>query len=221
MNDILSRGKLPFLVGGSGLYIKAVIGGYRIPQVPPDFKLRVQLEENARSNGNAILVEQLQRIDPVAAQRIDPRNIRRLIRAIEVYYVTGKPFSELTQTTPPPFKVFNIGLTTERQELYKRIDLRVDGMIKKGLIEEVKSLVERGYSYSLPSMQCLGYKQIGAYLREEMTLDEAINQIKIKTRNFARRQYSWYKLEDSVKWFDINNNFKELIESIIKEYIHV
>ena len=161
IDDILARGKLPLLVGGTGLYVRAVVEGLRIPHVAPNEELRAQLA----AQDSFALYDRLRELDPDAAARIDPRNVRRTIRALEVCLTTGKRFSELGHASPPPYRITQIGLTTKRPELYARIDARVDRMMEQGLTAEVKALVRQGYSWNLPSMSGLGYREIGAYLR--------------------------------------------------------
>jgi tRNA dimethylallyltransferase len=151
-----------------------------------------------------VLHARLREVDPAAAERIDPRNVRRVVRALEVYLETGQPISELQRKRPPPYRILQIGLTIERQEFYRRIDDRVDRMIEEGLVEEVRGLVEREYDYDLPSMSGLGYQQIGMYLRGQVSLEEAIQLIKRHTRRFVRHQYNWFRLDDeSIRWFDV------------------
>ncbi len=199
IDGILARGKLPLLVGGTGLYIRAVVEGLRIPRVPPNKELRAQLARQDR----LALFERLRELDPEAAVRIDPRNVRRTIRALEVCLTTGERFSELGRASPPPYRITQIGLTMSRPDLYARIDARVDRMMEQGLVAEVEALVKRGYSWSLPSMSGLGYREIGAYLRGEVLLDEAVVNIKRDTRDFVRRQYAWFRLKDErIQWFD-------------------
>ncbi|MBN1887093.1 MAG: tRNA (adenosine(37)-N6)-dimethylallyltransferase MiaA, partial [Thermoflexales bacterium] len=170
LDDIWARGMQPLLVGGTGLYIKAVIEGWHIPPVPPDPELRHKLQAQ---DGGA-LYERLRELDPAAAENIDPRNVRRTIRALEVCLSSGQRFSDLGQAQSPPYPVEITLLDMARGQLYARIDARVDAMIERGLVAEVESLVARGYGWNLASMSGLGYKQIGAYLRGECSLDEAI-----------------------------------------------
>jgi len=200
IDDILARGKLPLLVGGTGLYVRAVVEGLRIPRVPPNEELRAQL---AAQDGLA-LYERLRELDPDAAARIDPRNVRRTVRALEVCLTTGRRFSELGRASPPPYRITQIGLTMNRPELYARIDARVERMMEQGLVAEVEALVRRGYSWNLPSMSGLGYREMGAYLRGEVPLDEAVMNIKRNTRDFVRRQYAWFRVKDErIQWFDV------------------
>ncbi|HXZ95196.1 MAG TPA: tRNA (adenosine(37)-N6)-dimethylallyltransferase MiaA, partial [Dehalococcoidia bacterium] len=227
LKAIQRKGKLPLLVGGSGLYVWSLVEGWKIPEVPPDQKLRRQLEARAEQEDSEGLYRELQDIDPVAAAKINPSNIRRIIRALEIYYVTGQPPSQLQHKEAPSFSTLIFGLTQERSELYRRIDERVDKMMQRGLVEEVEQLLKRGYSPSLPSMSGIGYKQIGQFLRGEMTLPEAIDKIKYETHRLARHQYAWFRLSDSkIHWFDMSetegkaniaalNKAKGLIEGFI------
>jgi tRNA dimethylallyltransferase len=199
IDGILARGKLPLLVGGTGLYIRAVVEGLRIPRVPPNPELRAQLA----TQDSLALYQRLRELDPEAAARIDPRNVRRTIRALEVCLTTGQQFSELGRASPPPYRITQIGLTLSRPELYARIDARVDRMMADGLVSEVESLAAQGYSWSLPSMSGLGYREMGMYLRGEVSLDEAVANIKRNTRDFVRRQYAWFRLKDErIRWFE-------------------
>ncbi|MHB1415761.1 MAG: tRNA (adenosine(37)-N6)-dimethylallyltransferase MiaA, partial [Chloroflexota bacterium] len=199
--SVHDRGGLPILVGGTGLYVRAALGGFAIPRVAPNEAVRSELEEYAREKGPEALHSRLAAADPVAAGKIDPRNVRRVIRALEVYEVTGRRISELQESQPPPYRVLTIGLTVERTELYRRIDVRVDWMIENGLVEETRSLIERGYGCDLPSMSSLGYRQICMYLNGEINLPEAVNLIKTRTHRFARQQYTWFRLDDpSITW---------------------
>jgi tRNA dimethylallyltransferase len=224
---IQQKGKLPLLVGGSGLYVWSLVEGWKIPQVPPNQKLRRQLEARAEQEDSQSLYRELQDIDPMAAAKINPSNIRRIIRALEIYHATGQPPSQLQRKEAPGFSILVIGLTRERSELYRKIDWRVDKMIQRGLVEEVEQLLKKGYSPSLSSMSGIGYKQIGQFLRGEMTLPEAIDKIKYETHRLARHQYAWFRLSDSrIRWFDVSetegkasivalNNVKGLIEGFI------
>jgi len=220
LKAISRGGKIPFLVGGSGLYIWSLLEGWSLPQVPPHPELRRNLQARAQAEGSDVLYEELQGLDPVAAERIDPKNVRRVIRALEVYQATGKPFSQLQQKQPPPFQILIIGLTAERDELYRRIDSRVDDMIKRGLVDEVKGLLQRGYSLSLPSMSGLGYKQIGMFLQGELDLGSAVQNIKYETHRFARHQYAWFRLSDQrIHWFDVKHKYEELVEELISRFM--
>jgi len=220
IKEIQRCNKLPILVGGSGLYVWAVVEGWRIPHVPPDAELRRRLEEKAASAGAAELYQQLLKIDPVAARKIDPRNVRRVIRALEVYQQTGTPFSQLQEKQAPPFVTLIIGLTCERTQLYQQIDLRIDRMIEQGLVAEVEKLVQMGYDFTLPAMSGIGYKQVGMYLRGKISLTETVQQMKYETHRFARHQYAWFHLNDNrIKWFNIQYPFEAEIEATLLQFL--
>jgi tRNA dimethylallyltransferase len=217
IEDIQKRGKLPLLVGGSGLYIWSVLEGWQIPQVPPDLGFRRQLEDRAAREGVDSLYQQLRSIDPVAANSIDRRNVRRVIRALEVCQTIGS-FSHIRGKEPPGFKTLLLGLTTNRIELYRRIDQRVDDMIEQGLVAEVQSLINKGYDFSLPAMCSVGYKQIGRFLQGEVDLPAAIQQIKFETHRFARHQYAWFRLDDRrIRWLDTQESSIETFSRFVKE----
>ncbi|MFA5374717.1 MAG: tRNA (adenosine(37)-N6)-dimethylallyltransferase MiaA [Dehalococcoidia bacterium] len=216
--DIQRRGKLALLVGGSGLYVRAVTGGLSIPKVAPDPELRHKLEERAAQEGYQYLYNELQKADPSAAEKIDPRNVRRVIRALEVCLTAGVPFSQLQQSSPK-ISTLITGLTTSRDDLYRRIDSRVDQMIERGLVDEVKGLLDRGYSPELPAMSGLGYKQIISHLKGGTSLEEAIQRIKFETHRFARNQYAWFRPKDEhIHWFDIREAPLEPILSLIVQF---
>ncbi len=201
--DIDRRGRLPVLVGGTGQYVAAVLEGWRIPEVAPRPDLRAELEDQAAAEGSESLHARLAGLDPAAASRIDHRNVRRVLRALEVCLATGRPISELQSKEPPPYNVVQIGVTRPRSVLYERIDCRVDAMVAAGLVEEVRGLVAAGYGWDLPAMTGLGYRQIGQYLRGEVTLDEAVALIKKGTRRFVHQQYNWFRLSDPrIRWID-------------------
>jgi len=205
IDDSLARGKLPMLVGGTGQYVHAVAEGWGIPAVPPDEALRAELYAEAETAGPQALHARLRALDPVAAERIDPRNVRRVVRALEVCLIAGQPISELQRKTPPPYRVLQVGLTRPRPALYRRADDRVEGMMAAGLVDEVRRLVEAGYGWHLPAMSGLGYREIGAYLRGEIPLEEAALCIKRETRRFIRHQYNWFRLSDPhIRWFDLD-----------------
>ncbi|OGN92540.1 MAG: tRNA (adenosine(37)-N6)-dimethylallyltransferase MiaA [Chloroflexi bacterium RBG_13_50_10] len=227
LNAIQKKDTLPLLVGGSGLYVWSLVEGWKIPEVPPDKKLRRQMEDRAEREDSQSLYRELRNIDSSAAEKINPGNIRRIIRALEIYHATGQPPSQLQRKEAPAFSILVIGLTQERSDLYRRIDWRVDEMVKRGLVEEVERLLKKGYSDSLPSMSGIGYKQISQFLRGEMTLPEAIDKIKYETHRLARHQYAWFRVSDSrIRWFDVGetegkasvvalNKIKGLIEGFI------
>ncbi|MDD5288609.1 MAG: tRNA (adenosine(37)-N6)-dimethylallyltransferase MiaA [Dehalococcoidales bacterium] len=216
IDEVQARERLPMLVGGSGQYVWGVLEGWQAPKVPPDKKLRESLEKIP----TAELYQELLSIDSAAARKIDKRNVRRIIRAIEVYKQTGKPFSHLRQKTPPAYSSFIIGLTMERKELYRRLDRRVDEMIARGLVAEVENLFKASYHLDLPSLSSIGYKQIGAFLKRENTLAEAIQKIKYETHRFVRQQYTWFRLADNrIHWFDAERQTYSAIEATLNEFL--
>ncbi|MFC1905770.1 tRNA (adenosine(37)-N6)-dimethylallyltransferase MiaA [Chloroflexota bacterium] len=221
IEDIHNRGKLPFLIGGSGLYVWSVIEGWQIPEVPPNIDFRQRLENIANEKGVLSLFEDLKKIDPLSSMSIMPTNLRRIIRALEIYNATGKPPSSFRNKKSPPFLVKVIGLTTERQRLYCMIDSRIDRMISEGLTNEVQELIARGYSLNLPAMTGIGYRQIGLFLQNEISLTEAIQKIKYETHQFARRQYTWFPLNDTrIHWFDVYDTIQEPITNLVKNFIN-
>jgi len=213
--DIGQRHKLPILVGGSGLYVWAVLEGWQVPSVPPDLEFRHRLEDKAAKIGAERLYRELVKADAIAAQQIDPRNVRRVIRALEVLKHTNTPLSRRKQALSCPTLI--IGLTIDRTELYRRVDARVDEMIRRGMVEEVKKLMGMGYDLSLPAMSGIGYRQVGQYLKGEMTLETAIEQIKSESHRLVRHQYNWFRLKDDrIKWFEEKD--KSEITAIVTKF---
>ena len=203
---IQQKGKLPLLVGGTGLYVWSILEGWKIPQVPPNPQLRHTLEARAQQESSYPLYKELQQIDPLAAASIHPGNTRRIIRALEIYHASGQLPSQLRRKETPSFTTLIIGLTMTRSELYGRIDSRVDKMIQQGLVKEVAELVKRGYNLSLPPMSGIGYKQIGQFLQGEMDLASAIEKTRYATHHLARRQYAWFHLDDErIHWLDASH----------------
>ena len=202
--DITSRGKLPMIVGGTGLYIQSVLFDYHFSETPSDASFRKRLETQAEKDGNIVLHEQLMRIDPESGRRIHPNNIRRVIRAIEIFHCTGKTMSELQQSQPIEsiYDVAIIGLTLEREKLYERINQRVDIMIENGLINEVEMLFQQGFR-DCQSIQAIGYKELYDYFYGKVTLDQAVENLKQNSRRYAKRQLTWFRNKMDVKWFDL------------------
>jgi len=204
---IHQRGRLPILVGGTGQYTRAVIQGWDIPAQAPDFKIRSALEIWAAEIGASALHERLSVIDPDAASIIDPRNVRRTIRALEVIFCTGIKFSSQRKQTGSPYSLMVIGLKRPRPQLYARIDQRIDQMLAEGLVHEVRILLDCGYSPELGTMSAIGYREMAAVIHEKMTLEEAVDQMKRITRRFVRRQSNWFNEKDeSIHWFDMDEN---------------
>ncbi len=176
-------------------------------------------ELGAKANGSSALYQELYDLDPTAVRQIDPRNMRRVIRALEVCYSTGKHFPQLCKKNPPGFDTLTIGLTTERGELYQRIDSRVDHMLEQGFVQEVRDLINREYSPSLSSMSSVGDREIGHFLNGEMVLTEAVQRIKFETHRFARRQYAWFRLDDQrIHWLDVGEKVKGKVSELITPY---
>ena len=218
--DIHQRGKLPFLVGGTGLYVKAVLEGWQIPRVSPDKNFRYNIAKRANEINIDEIYQELVLADPDAAAKIDRRNVRRVIRALEVHAKAGQAFSRLERKIPPPFTSLIIGLTAERSALYRIVDQRVDSMIERGLVQEVENLLKMGYDFNLPSMSGIGYRQIGQFLKGELTLEAAIQKIKTETHRFIRHQYAWFRLSDeNIHWFDIEQTKDSDIEKTLKEFL--
>jgi tRNA dimethylallyltransferase len=202
IDDIHRRGKVPLLVGGTALYIRAVVEGLRIPEVAPNPALRAELEQLLAQAGRAALFARLQAVDPVGAAAVDPQNPRRVMRALEIFAATGRSKVELEGKSPPPYRVLQIGLRRTRAELHARIDARVEQMIAQGFVNETRRLLDAGYAPNLPAMTSLGYREITAYLSGEMSLAQAIERIQIETHRYVRHQETWFRRMGDVEWFD-------------------
>jgi tRNA dimethylallyltransferase len=225
--DILKRGKQPFLVGGTGLYIQAIVDNLVIPQVPPNEKLRVKFEKDlVRVKDKRKKIKEyykwLLKLDPGAKDLVSPENPRRIIRALEVCLATHQPFSKLRERGEPLFDVLQIGIDMPRKKLYERIDERADKMIEDGLISETKKLLKK-YNPKVPSMSGIGYKEIGEFLskktkdkkQKNFLLKEAAQKIKFRTHAYARRQMTWFRKDKRIKWI---KNYKEC-EKLIKKWL--
>ncbi len=211
LDEIWARGKPPILVGGTGQYVWSVIEGWRVPRVPPDHALRAELQERAERDGTETLVADLQAIDASSAEMIDRRNVRRIIRAIEVTRATGVPFSDWRKKDMPPFGTTIVGLRLDRTALHARIDARVDAMIAAGLVEEVQALTASGYGCDLAAMGSIGYREICGYLSGEATLEAATARIKTETHRLARMQHTWFRDDDErIAWLDADDT--DLVE---------
>lgn len=222
--EIAEKGKLPLLVGGTGLYVQAVIDPYEFPEINKVEEVRQKLLNRIKKGEGDKLHTELFRVDPLTAARLHPNDYRRITRALEVYYLTGKPISDYHRKSQqkPLYKTVMIGLTRNREELYERIENRVEKMYQKGLVEELKDLLEKGYSFNLKPFQALGYKQTLAYLQGEYDLPTAIYLTKKATKNYAKRQLTWFKRDSRIQWFylqgeKINKNIlEEIIASICR-----
>ncbi|MBT2700376.1 tRNA (adenosine(37)-N6)-dimethylallyltransferase MiaA [Bacillus sp. ISL-40] len=206
IGEIAKKGKLPIIVGGTGLYIQSVIYDYQFSDVSGDESYRLKLEERATKIGNEALYKELLEVDPGSASQIHPNNVRRVIRALEIFHLTGKTMQEF-QSTQQPDLLYNtaiVGLSMEREKLYERINYRVDLMMEEGLIEEVKGLYQRGLR-DCQSIQAIGYKEMYAYLEGKVPLEVAIENLKQNSRRYAKRQLTWFRNKMDVSWFDMTN----------------
>lgn len=215
---IHQRGRLPFLVGGTGQYIRAVTQGWTPPEVTPNERLRDELGKMKEERGVNWLHDRLRVLDPESAEKIDARNVRRTIRALEVIFTTGKKFSEQRGSGDSPYQLMTIGLTRPREELYQRVDERIDQMFSDGFVDEVKGLLEQGYSPTLPSMSAIGYRECVGVVKNSMTLEQAKVEMRRLTRVFVRRQSNWFKESDeSIHWFHPEReNLLNEIETLIR-----
>ncbi len=202
IDEVHARGKLALLVGGTGQYVHAITQGWVVPPQEPDNGLREALERWAAEIGGERLHAGLAKMDPVAAEHIDWHNVRRTVRALEVVFRTGQRFSDQQKRGHARYRVVQVGLIRPRADLYARIDARIEMMIEAGWVEEVRTLLARGYSPHLPSLSAIGYREINQYLQGEHSLEEAVVLIKRNTRQFVRRQANWFKADDpDIRWF--------------------
>ena len=205
MEKIYAKGKIPIVVGGTGFYIQALLYDIDFTESNEDSSYRQELEQLAIEKGAEHLHEMLRKVDPVSADTIHANNVKRVIRALEFYQQTGEKISEHNEqerAKQSPYDFCYFVLNDDRENLYHRINLRIDQMLEEGLVEEVKSLKDKGYSRDMVSMQGLGYKEILDYLNDECTLEEAIYILKRDTRHFAKRQLTWFRRERDVIWID-------------------
>lgn len=207
MKEIHDKGKIPIVVGGTGFYIQALLYDINFEDSKEDVDYRSELEELAESKGSEFVHKKLEEVDPESARKIHPNNLKKVVRALEYYKETGEKISSHNKEQRKKESPFNFSyfvLNDKREKLYERINTRVDQMIEEGLIQEVEKLLDYGCSKDMISMQGLGYKEIIAYLEEEMTLEDAIYTLKRDTRHFAKRQITWFKREKEVTWVDKN-----------------
>ena len=218
--EVNRQDRLPFLVGGTGQYIQAIVEGWEIPAVQPDPRLRQVLNKWAAEVGVNGIRDRLEVVDPDAAQGIDGPNLRRMIRALEVIFTSGERFSTQKSKSGSLFNTLQIGLIRPRDELYSRIDQRIDQMMSSGLVNEVKTLLENGYSPNLSSMSAIGYKQIVSYLQDEITLEQAVRQIKSKTHKYVRQQANWFNENaPDIHWFSATTDPTDQIIQIIHQFL--
>lgn len=222
ITEINNKKKLPIIAGGTGLYINSLVYDLNFTKVAPNEEFRKRLENIAEEKGNEHLHRKLENIDEESSMKISVNDQKRIIRALEIYEVTGKTMSEYNKDFRKPVEEYNlvmIGLNMDRARLYERINLRVDIMIEEGLVEEVKAILSRGYDKDLVSMKGIGYKEIIMYLDNILTLEESIELIKQKSRNYAKRQLTWFRRDDRIKWIDLDDySEKETLTKEIIEY---
>jgi len=225
ISAIHARKQLPFLVGGTGQYVSSVIQGWVLPKVMPDPRLRQSLENWTTEIGSHGLHTRLASLDPAAAAKIDPRNTRRTIRALEVILSSGRLFSSQRNRVSPPYRLLLLGLIRPREELYARLDARLDAMLTAGFVDEVRNLMARGYSPKLPALSAIGYREIAAYLQGSITMDEAILLIKRLSRTFVRRQANWFKISASssgdpaIHWFRVAPSTVDEMHEVIVSWL--
>jgi tRNA dimethylallyltransferase len=219
ISDIQNRGKVPICVGGTGQYINALTQGWVIPKIEENPELRLALNSWAEEIGRVELYRKLQMIDPIAAEKMEPNNLRRTIRAIEVIFSTGRLFSEQRKKEDLPYRVYQVGLQRDRSEIFERLEKRVDLMMQQGFLQEVEQLLAKGYSRDTRAFSAIGYSQLISYLSNEIDLDVAIDDIKRQTKKFVRRQNTWFKQTDpEINWYQMNQN---PLESIISDLINL
>lgn len=218
---INNKNKIPILVGGTGLYVNSLVYDLNFTKVASDESIRSKLEEIRDDNGNEYLLNMLKEVDPKSAEKINLNDTKRIIRAIEIYEISGKPMSQHNNNFRQlnnDYDLIMIGLNMYRQDLYEKINQRVDRMIDEGLVDEVKTLLDSGYGKDLISMQAIGYKEIIMYLEGTISLDRAIEMIKKGSRNYAKRQLTWFRRDHRIKWFnrDEYNRLDELVLNVMK-----
>lgn len=206
IEDIIKRGKTPVIVGGTGLFINSLIDNVSFSEGENDEKLREELTLLAKEHGNEYVHEMLKEFDYDSYLRLHPNNLKRVIRAIEIYKTTGITMTEQIKNSkniPSPYDVYYFGLNAERSYIYERIDKRVDIMLENGLIDEVRNLYESGLDLKYKSMQAIGYKELIMYFEGKLTLEEAVDKIKQESRRYAKRQLTWFRRDERIKWIDI------------------
>lgn len=216
IREIAGRGKLPMVVGGTGLYLQALVDGYDLSAATVgDGAVRDRLHAEYRELGRDELHRRLTLADPKSAALISPNDEKRLVRALEVLETTGRPISEQGRATESPYELLMVGLTRERKEIYRRIELRVDIMLRDGLVAEVQRLLDMGFGAECKPMQGLGYRQICQYLRGELTFDEAVELIKRDTRHFAKRQLTWWRRDERIFWQRADLPTEEMLAQVL------
>jgi len=215
IEGILKRGKIPFLVGGTGLYVSAITDNLSIPPATPDKKMRGKIESEIKDKGLDHVWKKLLRLDPAAAEIVDQRNPRRVIRALEVCLTTGRPFSAQRMKGQPLFDVLQIGISVPREKLYAKINRRSDKMMEAGLLTEVKKLAKK-YSWELPSMSGIGYRQFRPYLEKQAGLPEAVEALKRDTRHYAKKQLTWFRRDERIRWVKNRQEAEILVKKFLR-----
>ncbi len=216
IHTLAARNKLPFVVGGTGLYIESLCYRFQFPPLGSDELFRKEQEELALKHGNSYIHNKLAEIDPEAAQRLHPNDTRRVIRALEIYHLSGETYTyqQRSQKKESPYELCIIGLTMDRAALYSRIEERIDIMMEEGLLGEVQQLLAHDMQPATVPMQALGYKEMAMYLRGECSLDTAVELLKRDTRRFAKRQLSWFRQMEGIEWIDMDENFHNNLQTI-------
>lgn len=219
IEDILKREKVPIIVGGTGLYVDALTKNITYPEIEIDLEYRKQLEELIKENGLESLYEEAKKIDEKAMQTISKNDKKRIMRVLEIYHQTGKTKTQLESESrlTPPYEYIVFAINMEREKLYERINKRVDIMIDQGLIEEVEALTKK-YEEFPTAMQGLGYKEVVSYLKKEITKEEMIEKLKMETRRYAKRQLTWFRKDENIKWIDGLAPLEQNIQCILEEY---
>jgi len=220
--EVQERNRLPLLVGGTGQYVTAILEGWAPPPKAADDSIRTRYEDFAAEQGISALHSQLKEVDPSSAARIDPQNVRRVARALEVYELTGTPPSEQRRSSPPDYRILRLGLHLPRPELYSRIDERIDRMLERGLVAEVRELLDRGIELDHSPMSGIGYRQIGEFLLGNQTLEQAVVEMRRLTRQFVRRQANWFKPDDpNIEWNDLGDGLADRLVDRIRSWLQI
>jgi len=219
IKEIINKGKFPMIVGGTGLYINAVINNYNFSENDANQQMREELKKIAQEQGIEVLLEKLKEVDPISASKFHPHDQRRIIRALEVYYSTGKPISQSHNSGDndnTKYQLVMVGLNLKREKLYERINARVDEMLEAGWLAEIEHLLQKGVPTDAPALQGLGYKQLVMYLEGRLTLEKAVELIKRDTRRFAKRQLTWFNRDNRIYWIQVDNKKEnEILEEIL------
>ena len=210
---IARKNKVPFVVGGTGMYIQSFVDNYKMPRVAPNKKLRRSFAEKSIEG----LMEWLKQVDPISAEIIDQKNKRRIIRALEVSILSGEPFSSQQKMGEPLFNILQIGIKREKEDLHQNIERRIDEMVEQGIVEEIKSLLKQKYSWDLPSMSGVGYRQFRDHLEGKETLEQALGKLKKETKHFAKKQLTWFKRDQRIKWTETVEDAEKLIEEFLNK----